>query len=195
VKARPERRVTHRRPRSHFAPGLALVLLLLFGSHPAAAQSAKQQVPDNPAPPSAPVQPIPFSHKTHLAMDLSCKDCHSNPEPGPGNLMTFPATSKCMECHEVVATNKPSIQKLAQFAKSGQPISWVRVYQVLPGVNWGHRKHLQAGMQCAMCHGDVSQSDAMAVTTSVTSMASCIGCHEANHAPTVCRTCHSWPAN
>jgi hypothetical protein len=193
VKARRERRVMPRRLRSHFTAGVALALLLLFGAHPAAAQSAKQQVPGNPAPPPAPAQPIPFSHKTHLAIELSCKDCHSNPEPG--NLMTYPASAKCMECHEVVATNKPSIQKLAQFAKSGQPISWVRVYRVLPGVNWGHRKHLQARMQCVMCHGDVSQLDSIAITTSVTSMASCIGCHQAHSAPTACRTCHSWPAN
>lgn len=157
------------------------------------AQEAKQSVPDNVAPHAAPVQPLPYSHKTHLALGLSCQNCHTNPDPG--NLMTFTAATKCMQCHVDVAHDKPSIQKLAEFAKSGQPIPWVRVYQLTPGVNWSHRKHIQAGMQCVMCHGQVSQLDAMAETTAVTSMASCIACHQANNAPTVCKTCHSWPSN
>jgi hypothetical protein len=167
----------------------ALVLLVPLS---AAAQSAKQEVPDNPAPKAGPTQPIPFSHKTHLGLDLACEGCHSNPEPG--KMMTFPATSVCMQCHEVVATNKPAIQKLTEFAKSGQAVPWVRVYEVTPGVNWAHRTHLQAGMRCVMCHGDVSKLDAMTQLTAVTSMASCIGCHQAHNAGTTCHTCHSWPA-
>ena len=70
----------------------------------------------------------------------------------------------------------------------------MRVYQVTPGVTWTHRKHLQAGMQCVMCHGNVAQLDAMAQTTSVVAMASCISCHQAHNANTACATCHSWPA-
>ncbi len=156
------------------------------------AQAPKQEIPDNVAPHAAPVQPLPYSHKTHLALGLSCQGCHTN--PSPGNLMTFPATSKCMQCHVAVAKDKPAIQKLAEFAKSAQPIPWVRVYQLTVGVNWSHRKHIEAGMQCVMCHGEVSKLDAMAQTTAVTSMATCIACHQANNAPTVCQTCHSWPA-
>jgi hypothetical protein len=151
-----------------------------------------QEVPDNLSPHPAPEQPIPYSHKTHLVMGLKCEFCHTNPDPG--NQMTFPATSTCMTCHTSVAKNKPSIVKLANFAKLGQPIPWVRVYQVTPGVTWTHRRHVQAGMQCAACHGDVGQLDAMAETTSVTSMASCISCHQAHNAPVACATCHVWPA-
>ena len=109
-------------------------------------------------------------------------------------MMTFPATSVCMQCHEVVATNKPAIQKLTEFAKSGQAVPWVRVYEVTPGVSWAHRTHLQAGMRCVICHGDVSKLDALTQATAVTSMASCIGCHQAHNAGTTCHTCHSWPA-
>ena len=154
---------------------------------------AQQEVPDNLAPHPAPEQPIPYSHKTHLALKLQCQMCHTN--PNPGELMTFPATSTCMTCHANVAKDKPSIMKLAEYNQSGQPIPWVRVYQVTPGVTWSHRKHLQAGMQCIMCHGNVSQLDAMAQTTSVTSMASCIGCHQTHNASAACVTCHSWPSD
>lgn len=173
----------------------ALVLLLSVAWYPTAAiaQLAKQQVPENVAPHPAPVQPIPYSHKTHIALGLSCQNCHANADPG--NRMSFPATAKCMQCHVDVAKDSAPIEKLAEFAKSGQPVPWAPVYQITPGVNWSHRRHLQAGVLCTTCHGQVSQLDAMSETTAVTSMATCISCHQANRAPTVCKTCHSWPSN
>src|SRR5713101_7082065 len=103
-------------------------------------QTAKQMVPDNPSEHTPPVQPIAYSHKKHLTFGLECKKCHTNPEPG--KLMTFPATSTCMECHVTIAKHKPSIQKLAEYANSKQAVPWVRVYTVLPGVAWNHRAHL-----------------------------------------------------
>jgi hypothetical protein len=153
----------------------------------------KNEVPANPSDHNAPEQPIPYSHKTHLAIGLDCKTCHKNPEPG--NLMTFPATSICMSCHVSVATQKPSIKKLASLAKSGQPIPWVRVYTITKGVSWTHRKHLEAGIQCETCHGQVAELAAMSQVTSVTTMGVCINCHKLHNAPTVCQTCHSWPGN
>ena len=173
----------------------AISLLLGLAARAQQAQQqrppAKQEVPDNIAPHPAPMQPIPFSHKLHIANGLRCQNCHTNPDPG--NLMTFPATSTCMTCHITVAKDRPAIMKLADYAKSNQPVPWVRVYQITPGVTWTHRAHLQAGLQCTNCHGDVAQLDAMAQTTSVTAMGACIGCHQAHNAPATCSTCHSWP--
>jgi hypothetical protein len=154
-------------------------------------QTVKQEVPNNPLKPAAPAQPIPCSHKTHLALGLQCLGCHTNPDPG--NQMAFPATSMCMTCHATVAKNKPAIRKLSEFAKSQKPIPWVRVYVVLSGVQWTHSAHLKAGMKCETCHGDVAQMDAMAETTSVTTMAVCINCHEMKKAKSTCNTCHLWP--
>jgi hypothetical protein len=172
---------------------MALVTLLLFAASlgaPQAAptQAAKSMVADNPSAHPAPVQPLPYSHKKHLAFGLECKKCHTNPEPG--KLMTFPATSTCMECHVTIAKDKSAIQKLAQFAKSKQSIPWVRVYTVLPGVAWSHRPHLEAGVKCETCHGQVREMDAMSEVTSVTTMYVCLNCHEMNHAKTACETCH-----
>jgi Cytochrome c7 and related cytochrome c len=173
------------------APVLATLFLVAVGlnARPAAqAQAAKEMVPDNPSEHTPPAQPIPYSHKTHLAVGLECKDCHTNPDPG--RLMTFPPTSKCMQCHVTISKNKPAIQKLAAFSKSQRPIPWVRVYTVLPGVSWTHRAHLEAGAKCETCHGQVAQMDAMSEVTSVTTMYSCLNCHELNHAKTACDTCH-----
>jgi hypothetical protein len=69
----------------------------------------------------------------------------------------------------------------------------VRVYAVLPGVNWTHRTHLEAGMKCEMCHGQVAQMEVMSEATSVTTMYVCLTCHQQNNAKTACNTCHQWP--
>jgi hypothetical protein len=151
-------------------------------------QTAKKMVLDNPSEHAPPVQPLPYSHKKHLSFGLECKNCHTNPDPG--KLMTFPATGKCMECHVTIAKDKPSIQKLAEYSRSKQAIPWVRVYAVLPGVAWNHRAHREAGVTCETCHGPVAQMDAVSEVTSVTTMYSCLNCHEMNHAKTACDTCH-----
>jgi hypothetical protein len=171
--------------------GLATLLSLgagLAAQQVASTQPVKKMVPDNPSEHPAPAQPIPYSHKKHLSFGLECKQCHTNPEPG--KLMTFPDTATCMQCHVTIGKDKPSIQKLAEYAKSKRPIPWVRVYTVLPGVAWNHRVHLEASVKCETCHGQVRELDAMSEVTSVTTMYSCLNCHELNKAKTACDTCH-----
>ena len=176
-----------------FAMIAAAFVLLAVGAvqaqPPAPATSA---VRANLAPHPAPEQPLPYSHKTHVGMGLPCQLCHTN--PAPGKQMTFPATATCMNCHATMVTDRPAIKKLAEYAKSKQPIPWVRVYKVLPGVTWTHRKHLQAGVQCETCHGAVGDLDAMSETTAVTGMASCVSCHQARSVSAACTVCHAWPA-
>lgn len=172
----------------------ALIVLLCFtgvvrAQKTAKPHAAKLMVPDNPSEHPAPEQPIPYSHKQHLALGLQCKECHTN--PAPGKLMTFPATEKCMQCHVTIAKEKPSIQKLAEYAKSQQPIPWVRVYTVLTGIQWSHRPHLEASVKCETCHGKVSEMAEMSEVTSVTTMYGCLNCHQMNHAKTACTTCHN----
>lgn len=182
-----------RRPVPWTVPGKTLGALVVSVASLAAQQgtprpAAKSAVPDNPSAHPAPVQPVPYSHKKHLALGMECKACHTNPEPG--KLMTFPDTARCMQCHAAVAKDKPAIEKLASYAKSKQAVPWVRVYMVLPGVAWSHRPHLQAGLSCETCHGQVRDMERMSEVTSVTTMYVCLNCHELNHAKTACDTCH-----
>jgi hypothetical protein len=183
------------RLRSPVVAALCLALLLFVVSLPtiqaqsAQAQAMSQDVPNTPVPLPAPVQPVPYSHKTHLALGLQCQGCHANPDPA--GLMSFPDTATCMKCHATVAKNKPSIQKLAKYEKSKTAVPWERVYTVLPGTSWNHRQHLDAGMKCEMCHGDVSQMEVMSNVKSTTSMAGCIECHKMHNAKTTCVSCHA----
>jgi hypothetical protein len=98
-----------------------------------------------------------------------------------------------MGCHAAVATDQPSIKKLAALAASDQPIQWARIYPLLAGVQFGHDPHLRAGVQCATCHGPVGDQTTLSEMTSLTSMATCISCHETRHVNTACAACHAWP--
>jgi len=173
------------------AAGAAIMLALTLIAK-AQTGTVVQEVPDNFAMHPAPEQPIPFSHRVHLELGLVCEMCHTN--SGPNSSMGFPATETCMTCHSAVAIDRPAIQQLAEMAASSDAIAWARVYRVFPGVTWAHEPHIEAGVQCGACHGDVSQQDRMAMITSVTAMASCISCHESNDAPADCVTCHAWPS-
>jgi len=172
--------------------GLLAVLALVScaGFSALFAQSdSTQDVHDTPVPMAAPTQPIPYSHKVHLALGLECQGCHTN--PNAGRMMTFPVTATCMKCHAAVARKKPSIEKLAEYNKSGVAVPWIRVYTLLPGVAWNHRKHLDAGIKCETCHGEVSEMSVMTNVKSLTSMDGCLDCHKLHNAKTTCVTCHS----
>ena len=173
---------------------IAVLALLFTGSvRGEPSTTTALAVPANPAPHPAPEQPVPFSHQQHVArLHLACRTCHTNPEPG--NQMAFPATLVCMGCHVAIAADEPDIKKLTEYAKSDQPIPWVRVYTLLPGVTWTHRKHLRSNVRCESCHGSVGELTAMREMTAVTSMASCISCHQIRHVSVQCVTCHTWPA-
>src|SRR5688572_6577562 len=99
---------------------------------------------------AAQTQPVPYSHKTHLALGLKCNQCHKNPDPG--EMMGFPASSFCMSCHASVKQESPHIAKIAASAKQGKPLPWVRVYKIPSYVYFSHRAHLQTGATCAGCH-------------------------------------------
>lgn len=165
---------------------LCVAALVIAGAF---AQDAGRKAPNPPAAKPPMRQPIPFSHKQHIGFDMKCAECHPNPDPG--DRMTLPATEKCMECHRTLAKDKPPIQKLAEFAKVKEPVPWARVYVVSAWVFWNHRSHLEAGMNCESCHGDVTKMDVIVAVTNVTTMAGCVDCHKKNDASTGCQFCHS----
>ncbi|MBI3427473.1 MAG: cytochrome c3 family protein [Acidobacteria bacterium] len=154
----------------------------------AIALSILAQTPQTPAPPK---QPLPFSHKLHVAQGLKCQGCHVNPDigPNPGEKMTYPATAKCMACHEDTAADKPAIKALAKFHHSKESVPWVRVYQLPDWVWFSHRVHLEAGAKCDRCHGAVSEREAL-WKEKPTTMESCMNCHRETNASNACNYCH-----
>lgn len=160
----------------------AAILVLLLASATARPDQAKQKSPEK-----SPQQPIAFSHKRHAQQGLECDFCHTNPLPGEA--MTIPNASFCMQCHETVATEKPGIRKLAEFEKSGKPIPWARVYSLPAFVFWSHWTHLNASQKCEECHGKIVEMDVVQATN-VASMSGCVDCHDKKDLNSGCKTCH-----
>ena len=128
-------------------------------------------------------QPLPYSHKMHLALGLKCNSCHKNPEPG--ELMGYPAETFCMTCHQAIKSDSPHIQKLAAAAKEKKPIPWVRVYRLPAFVYFSHRVHTASRRSLRTCHGPVRERDV--ITKEVANdMRFCMACHKASKARNDC---------
>ena len=135
-----------------------------------------------------PIQPLPFSHKQHAGtLSLDCKMCHVNPDPG--ELMTYPATATCMNCHSAIKTDSPHIQELAKAVAEDRSIEWVRVYEIPGFVYFSHRTHVATGATCQGCHGQVQTRERVFVDGDIT-MSGCMNCHVENSASIDCNFCH-----
>ena len=134
-------------------------------------------------------QPIAFTHMKHLQNGMQCTDCHKGVADGPD--ATIPNVPLCMTCHQVIATDKPEIKKVAAYQKEGQLIPWHRVYWFYPSahVKFRHGPHIRAGVDCATCHGDM-RKQTVAVRKAGLDMHFCVSCHRMHKAPTDCTTCH-----
>jgi hypothetical protein len=157
----------------------------------------------------APEQPIPFSHKIHARDNkIACTYCHSSVERS--RHATIPSVGTCMNCHSVVKTDSPHIQKIKQAYDEKRPIEWIRVHEVPDFVYFPHHRHVAKGISCETCHGDVKQMDRVEQTQTLT-MGYCMECHRGQTtpkqvmakiypgqknphgpvAPTNCSTCHN----
>jgi Cytochrome c7 and related cytochrome c len=124
----------------------------------------------------APVdQPVPFSHKHHVSDDgLDCRYCHTTVETSA--FAGIPPTQTCMNCHSQIFSQSPVLAPVRDSFQSGEPIHWNRV-NVLPDfVYFDHSIHVQKGVGCSTCHGQVDQ---MPLTWKAQSlqMSWCLDCH------------------
>jgi hypothetical protein len=82
---------------------------------------------------------------------------------------------------------------------AAQSIEWVRVHNLPDFVYFDHRPHVNAGVQCQQCHGEVQTMERVRQVGDL-SMGWCVNCHrESNaigvggrkvHAPIDCVACH-----
>ena len=60
----------------------------------------------------------------------------------------------------------------------GKPIEWVRVHKVPEYVNFNHSAHVNRGISCQSCHGDVNKMEVV-YHAKPHSMGWCLECHRA----------------
>ncbi len=147
----------------------------------------------------APRQPIPFSHKLHAGlMQIDCQYCHTGVTTSAH--ATIPDVATCMNCHIVARKDKPDIIKLTQIYESGGTIFWKRVHRIADYAYFNHSVHVNKGIPCESCHGNVENMDVITQVSKFT-MAACLDCHRTaheefkhianiNNGPVHCAACH-----
>jgi Cytochrome c7 and related cytochrome c len=134
-------------------------------------------------------QPLAFPHKTHLAKEAMCTDCHETVERGP--IAGIPSVKTCMICHSQIATDRPLIKEVTSYSERGIEIPWQRVYGFThqAHIRFNHAPHVRANVECQTCHGDLAQMTVAERTVNHT-MGFCVNCHRQKNAPNDCLTCH-----
>ncbi len=139
---------------------------------------------------AAPLQPIAFNHKVHVAAGLNCVDCHAGAQEQAQ--ATLPSIATCMGCHEAALTPSPEEAKIRTIASAGGELHWAKITRVAPHVFFSHRRHVHlAGLQCADCHGDMQ--DAATPPTRryrPLDMNDCLRCHQQRGLKSDCNDCH-----
>ena len=137
----------------------------------------------------APEQPIPFNHKIHAGDNkIDCKYCHTGVESSAN--ATIPGVSTCMNCHNVAGDSKrDDVKALRKYAADKKPIEWIRVHDQPDFVFFNHSRHIQRGVDCSKCHGNIAEMPKVKTVESL-NMGYCVNCHRENNAPNDCSTCH-----
>ena len=143
-------------------------------------------------PGTSPEQPIAFSHKIHAGEnEIPCMYCHTQARRSIS--AGVPSVSKCVGCHNEVATEKPQIRKLISYWENKEPIPWIKVHDLPDFVHFTHKRHVLAGIECQTCHGPVETMDKIRLTSvAPMEMGLCLSCHKQHEVANGldCWTCH-----
>ena len=133
-------------------------------------------------------QPIHFPHIIHAGkQNLACTKCHTTVTNSP--VAGMPPLSVCMECHKNVKTDSPEIKILTEHWQKQEPVVWSKIHLLPWHVQFNHKRHIAANVDCAVCHGEVKTMMQVHQVRSL-EMGWCVSCHRENKAPTDCWTCH-----
>ena len=147
----------------------------------------------------SPEQPIPFSHLLHAGkLKVPCGYCHSGATRS--RVAGVPSVETCMGCHRVTKTDSPYIKQLTATFESGKPLEWKRVHSLPDHVYFDHRPHVNAGIACQSCHGEVQTMPVLSRQMSMR-MGNCLACHRdpsealpknspIKRGPEYCTACH-----
>jgi hypothetical protein len=120
-------------------------------------------------------QPVPFSHKHHVADDgIDCRYCHTSVEKS--SFAGIPGTDTCMTCHSQLWKDAPLLSPIRASFETNTPIHWTRVHDLPDYVYFNHSIHVGKGIGCSTCHGPVDQMP-LTRKTETLYMRWCLDCH------------------
>lgn len=120
-------------------------------------------------------QPVRFSHELHgEVLNINCMYCHANAEVS--YYAGIPDTHTCMSCHSQIATYSELLAPVRESYETGEPLIWNKVHDVADHVQFNHSIHVNSGVGCETCHGNVNEMPIVWQENSMT-MAWCLECH------------------
>ena len=143
-------------------------------------------------------QPFPFNHKLHAGTrEIDCKYCHRGVEKGSS--AGVPSVSDCWSCHQNLlgkgsageeVIKRPNVKRLLKdYVEQKKEINWYKVYDMPEHVKFPHRAHINAGLDCTACHGNLKEQEVVRMQQKP-HMGWCIECHRQKNAPVDCSVCH-----
>src|SRR4051812_4866189 len=122
-----------------------------------------------------PLQPVYFPHSVHAdQLGIDCRYCHNGVEKSWYS--NIPAASTCMNCHNQVLAQDPRLALVRESAQTGKPIPWVQIHKTPDFVFFNHSVHVNRGVSCFHCHGQVNKMDEVRHEKPF-SMGFCLDCH------------------
>ena len=120
-------------------------------------------------------QPVPFSHKHHVGqLGIDCRYCHVGVEKSA--YAGIPPTETCMTCHSQLYTDQAMLAPVRRSLTDNKPIAWNRVHDLPDFVYFNHSIHVNKGIGCTACHGNVAEMQLTWQNQSLY-MAWCLQCH------------------
>ncbi|NRA26631.1 MAG: cytochrome c3 family protein [Opitutales bacterium] len=122
-----------------------------------------------------PTQPVAFDHSLHVGqLGMDCRYCHTDVDKAAHS--NVPSTNTCMNCHSLIKTDSPKLQPIRDSFASGEPVEWVQIHKTPDYVYFNHAAHVNRGVSCVHCHGQVNEMEVVHHEKSL-SMAFCLECH------------------
>lgn len=123
----------------------------------------------------APVQPVPFDHSLHVdQLGMDCRYCHTYVDRSEHS--NIPDSASCMNCHNQVLPDSPALAPVRESYESGKPVEWVRIHKTPDYVFFNHAVHVNRGISCVECHGQINEMETVQHAKSF-SMGFCLDCH------------------
>lgn len=120
-------------------------------------------------------QPVQFSHKHHVGDDgVDCRYCHTAVETSSSAGM--PPTQTCMNCHSQIWADSPYLEPVRASFRENKPIEWNRVHDLPEYAYFNHSIHVNKGIGCSSCHGDIANMPAVYQENTL-QMEWCLSCH------------------
>ena len=120
-------------------------------------------------------QPIQFSHRHHAGeLGVDCRYCHTSVEDAA--YAGMPPTQTCMNCHSQVWSDSPYLEPVRESWRLEEPIEWNKVYDLPDYVYFDHSAHIDGGIGCESCHGNVTDQNVLWQEPTL-HMEWCLDCH------------------